>query len=61
VFIERPISAVFIALCGILIGSQIYFRLRGAKTDLEPADENAVGGRVPTELARQRVSATPAE
>ena len=27
VFVERPISAVFVALCAILIGSQIYFRL----------------------------------
>jgi putative tricarboxylic transport membrane protein len=29
VFVERPISAVFIALCVILIVGQIYFRLRG--------------------------------
>ena len=33
VFVERPISAVFVALCAILIGSQIYFRLRGSKAD----------------------------
>jgi hypothetical protein len=47
-----------------LIGSQIYFRLKGAKADLEPAEENAIGGHVPTELtdlATQRVPATPAE
>jgi TctA family transporter len=31
VFVERPISAVFIAICVILIVGQIYFRLRGAK------------------------------
>jgi putative tricarboxylic transport membrane protein len=31
-FIERPISAVFVALCLILIGAQIYLRLRGART-----------------------------
>src|SRR5947209_9884216 len=61
VFVERPISAVFVALCLILIGSQIYFRLRGAKADLEPAAENAVRGEAPTALAAQRVSATPAE
>src|SRR5215467_2269573 len=61
VFVERPISAVFIALCVILIGSQIYFRLKGAKADLEPAAENAVGGEVSPELAAQRVPATPAE
>jgi hypothetical protein len=52
---------VFIALCAILIGSQIYFRLRGAKADLEPAAENVVGGEAPTALAAQRVQTTPAE
>jgi TctA family transporter len=31
VFVERPISAVFIAICVILIVGQIYFRVRGAK------------------------------
>jgi TctA family transporter len=30
IFVERPISAVFIALCALLILSQIYFRLRAA-------------------------------
>ncbi|HTQ83645.1 MAG TPA: tripartite tricarboxylate transporter permease, partial [Pseudolabrys sp.] len=29
VFVERPISAVFIALCVLLIGVQIYVRMRG--------------------------------
>src|SRR6201981_2802373 len=60
VFVERPNSAVFVALCVILIGSQIYFRLRGSKADLEPAAENVVGGEAPTALAAQRVAATPA-
>jgi TctA family transporter len=61
VFIERPISAVFITLCAILIGSQIYFRLKGGKTpDLEPAGENKAV-EIPPELAPQRVPATPAE
>src|SRR5579862_2012201 len=61
VFVERPISAVFITLCAILIGSQIYFRLKGGKTpDLEPADENKAV-EIPPELAPQRVPATPAE
>jgi TctA family transporter len=32
VFVERPISAVFIALCVLLIGLQIYVRLRPKKT-----------------------------
>ncbi|MFI5281124.1 MAG: tripartite tricarboxylate transporter permease [Gemmatimonadales bacterium] len=37
VFIERPISAVFIALCTILIVGQLYFRLFGRK---KPAEES---------------------
>ena len=61
VFVERPISAFFVALCALLIGSQIYFRLRGAKADLESAAENAMGSEVSTELATQRVQTTPAE
>jgi TctA family transporter len=60
VFVERPISAVFITLCAILIGSQIYFRLKGAKADLEPADENKPVD-IPAELQPQRIPATPAE
>jgi hypothetical protein len=52
---------VFITLCALLIGSQIYFRLKGGKTpDLEPADENKAV-QIPPELAPQRVPATPAE
>ena len=35
VFIERPISAVFIALCVLLIGVQIYVRMRGGKPPIE--------------------------
>jgi TctA family transporter len=31
VFLERPISAVFISLCVILIGGQLYFRLKPGK------------------------------
>jgi putative tricarboxylic transport membrane protein len=34
VFVERPISAVFIGLCVLLIGAQIYFRIRGPKVGL---------------------------
>src|SRR4029077_3568041 len=37
VFVERPISAVFIALCAILILGQIYFRLKPGKKK-EPGD-----------------------
>src|SRR6202795_5047905 len=35
VFVERPISAVFIFLCVLLIGLQIYVRLRGPKAPIE--------------------------
>ena len=37
VFVERPISAVFVAMCVLLIGSQIYFRLKGSKPPIEPS------------------------
>ncbi len=32
-FIEKPISAFFLALCVILIGAQVFFRLRGIRRD----------------------------
>ncbi|MGB7690021.1 MAG: tripartite tricarboxylate transporter permease, partial [Pseudolabrys sp.] len=35
VFVERPISAVFIGLCVLLIGLQIYVRIRGTKPPIE--------------------------
>jgi putative tricarboxylic transport membrane protein len=31
VFVERPISALFLGICVLLIGTQIYVRLRGGK------------------------------
>jgi hypothetical protein len=37
VFVERPISAFFVGMCVILIGSQIYFRLKGSKPPIEPS------------------------
>ncbi|AMN39491.1 tripartite tricarboxylate transporter permease [Rhodoplanes sp. Z2-YC6860] len=37
-FIEKPISAFFLALCVILIGAQIFFRLRGSKKDTAAAE-----------------------
>jgi TctA family transporter len=38
VFLERPISAVFIALCTILIVGQIYFRLKSGRKQGAPGD-----------------------
>ena len=37
IFVQRPISAVFIALCAMLIVAQLYFRLfsRGRKPPQE--------------------------
>jgi len=40
VFIERPISAVFIALCALLIGGQIYFRLKPKKKGAMPGADS---------------------
>src|SRR5579859_8247744 len=62
VFVTRPISAVFVAMCVILIGSQIYFRMRGGKSVVP--DVTAHGGTSPPispELTPQRVPVTPAE
>jgi putative tricarboxylic transport membrane protein len=56
VFVQRPISAVFVGLCVLLIGSQIYIRLKGTKPPIEPAlDHTATPG------SAQQVPATPAE
>ncbi len=55
VFVERPISAVFVALCVILIGAQIYVRVRGTKSIAVPIGYN------PAESPEQRSSPTPAE
>ena len=32
VFLERPISALFLGICALLIGAQIYVRLKGGKS-----------------------------
>jgi TctA family transporter len=60
VFVTRPISAVFVGLCVILIGMQIYVRLRGPKKDKVSADH----GETPPisgQMARQRIPVGPAE
>jgi TctA family transporter len=56
VFVQRPISAVFVALCALLIGSQIYFRLKGAKPPIEPSLDHTA---TPTDGSL--TPATPAE
>jgi TctA family transporter len=63
VFVERPISAVFIGICVIMIGSQIYFRMRGGKTLKKPLTEGLASS---TEMAnqmapQQQMPVTPAE
>jgi putative tricarboxylic transport membrane protein len=47
-FIERPISAFFIGLCVVLIGAQIYFRLRASKRERAEAviDQSMSDGRL---------------
>jgi TctA family transporter len=62
VFVTRPISAVFVGLCVLLIGTQLYVRMRGGKggptastgrTDASPP--------ISPEMAPQRIPVTPAE
>jgi putative tricarboxylic transport membrane protein len=62
VFVTRPISAVFVGLCVLLVGTQLYVRMRGGKggtpvgtgrTDTSPP--------ISPELAPQRIPVTPAE
>ncbi|HEV3185534.1 MAG TPA: tripartite tricarboxylate transporter permease [Xanthobacteraceae bacterium] len=66
-FVERPISAVFVALCLILIGAQIYVRLRGAKADvylppdkaLQPGAEQAAIAPVAAPLSADATRTVP--
>src|ERR1700730_16135057 len=51
VFVERPISAVFLGLCALLIVGQIYFRLVRPKTTASPAIDPQVANA-------ERLSAT---
>ena len=59
IFVERPISAVFIAICVILIVGQIYFRLRGAKAGPVAAALHAPAGDEPSRWPEQAVPAEP--
>ncbi|HKC33795.1 MAG TPA: tripartite tricarboxylate transporter permease [Xanthobacteraceae bacterium] len=59
IFVERPISAVFVAICVILIAGQIYFRLRGAKAGPVAAALHAPAGDEPSRWPEQATA--PAE
>jgi TctA family transporter len=60
VFVTRPISAVFVGLCVILIGMQIYVRLRGQKKDKVSAGHGE-SPPISGQMAPQRIPAGPAE
>jgi len=62
VFVTRPISAVFVAMCVILIGTQLYVRLRGEKV-VPKIDSDHPGESPPIspQMAPQRIPVTPAE
>jgi TctA family transporter len=67
VFVTRPISAVFVGLCAILIAMQIYVRLRGSKKEPEAgtgtgdASPQISGQPISGQMAPQRIPFTPAE
>jgi putative tricarboxylic transport membrane protein len=62
VFVTRPISAVFVGMCVILIASQIYVRLRGAKGGPTVGTGHGdVTPPMPGHMAPQRIPVTPAE
>jgi TctA family transporter len=61
VFVTRPISAVFVGMCAILIGMQIYVRLRGSKKEPETGTGDASGQQISGQMAPQRIPFTPAE
>jgi TctA family transporter len=55
-FVERPISAVFVSLCVILIVAQLYVRLKGGKGDIYLPPEKALhpGAEQEAEAAAHR-------
>jgi TctA family transporter len=57
VFVTRPISAVFVALCAILIATQIYVRLRGSKKEPGTGTGDASPQISGQEMAPQRTAA----
>jgi putative tricarboxylic transport membrane protein len=62
VFVTRPISAVFVAMCVILVGTQIYVRLRSSK-DAKKSGSGHTDASPPIapQMAPQRIPVTPAE
>ncbi len=62
VFVTRPISAVFVGLCVILVGSQILIRLRSSKGKPKiGSGHGEVTPQMPGHMAPQRIPVTPAE
>jgi TctA family transporter len=59
-FVERPISAVFVGLCVLLIGVQLYVRLKGGKGDVYLPPEKALHpGAEQEAAARHQPAAAP--
>src|SRR4029077_2661653 len=52
VFVERPISAVFITLCALLVGTKFFSGLRAPRADRERADKKKPVD-IPAELQPQ--------
>jgi putative tricarboxylic transport membrane protein len=61
VFVTRPISAVFVGMCVILIGTQIYVRLRAKGPAKHDTDHTEASPPISPQMAPQRIPVTPAE
>jgi putative tricarboxylic transport membrane protein len=61
VFVTRPISAVFVGMCVLLIGVQIWVRIRGEKLPKIGSDQPSESPPISPQMAPQRIPATPAE
>jgi putative tricarboxylic transport membrane protein len=60
VFVTRPISAVFVAMCVLLLATQLYFRLRPPK--IKPVAAGGEGSPpISPQMSPQRIPVTPAE
>ncbi len=58
-FVERPISAVFVGLCVLLIGVQLYVRLKGGKADVYLPPEKALHPGAEQEAATRQPAPAP--